>query len=120
MNSLSPLALAYALLLGPDVPKESSAAAEVEQSLRSLNQAFAKQDVAALRRFFADDHVSITPYSGMMDRETHLKDLPAWKIAESREDDLKVTMLSKDTARATYQLTIRGTYRGKSLPARSL
>jgi hypothetical protein len=113
------LAAAVTLVSGAEAPKDDAAAREVEQSLRALNAAYAKQDVATLRRLFATDHMSITQCSGIMDRETHLKNLAAWTIAEYQEADLKVTMLTKDTARVTYQLTAKRTYKGKKLPAKS-
>src|SRR5579871_2521602 len=99
MNAMTLLAGSVTLFLAADAPTDDAAIREVEQSLRTLNAAVAKRDVAAMKRLFADDHVSITPYYGMMDRETQLKNVAGWKISEYKESDLKVTLLGKDTAR---------------------
>jgi hypothetical protein len=108
-----------ALLLGADAPKDRPAIQEVEQALRALNAAYAKQDVAAMRRLITEDQVSITSYGGVMDRETQLKHLPDWKITEYKESGMKLVPLTKDTVRATYQLTVQGTYQGKRIPVKN-
>jgi uncharacterized protein (TIGR02246 family) len=117
MNATILLAGASALLLEADALTDD--AREVEQSLRTLNAAVARGDAAVMRRLFADDHVSITPYYGMVDREAQLKNVAGWKIAEYKESDWKVTLLGKDTARVTYLFTVEGTYKEEKLPAKS-
>jgi hypothetical protein len=112
-------AAALGLLLAGDAIGDGAAAKEVESALRDLNTAFAKQDAGAMRRLIADDQVSVTSYGGMMDRETLLKSLADWKVTEFKDSDLKVTVLTKDAARATFRLAMKGTYKGKPLPAKS-
>jgi ketosteroid isomerase-like protein len=119
MNAMILLAGSITLLPGADVPADATAVREAEQSLRTLNAAVARCDAAAMRRLFADHHVSITPYYGMMNREIQLKNVAGWKITEYMESDWKVTLLGKDTACVTYQFTVKGMYKGEKLPAKS-
>src|SRR5262245_36729186 len=91
------LLLLPALVRGEEpVPfNEGVADQEVEQALRALNAAFAKHDLATLKRLMTDDQVSITPSGGMLDRDAHLSQLPDWKITDYKETNLKVTPLTQ-------------------------
>lgn len=113
------LLLSVGLLLGADAPKEG-AAKEVEQALRTLNEAFKKQDPAAIGKLITENHQAITPYyGGLQNRDVQLKTLPELKMSEYTMSDVKITVLGKETAVVTYALTLKGTYKGKELPARN-
>lgn len=89
---------------------------DVERAIAELNNAFAKQDVATIKRLLADDHVAITPYyNGLATKEDQLKNLADLKMTEYQSSQVKITLVAKDTARITYQLAQKGTYKGKDL-----
>jgi ketosteroid isomerase-like protein len=91
---------------------------EVEKAIADLNNAFAKADVPTIKRLMGDDHVAITPYyNGLATKEDQLKSLAELKISEYKPSQLKIALVAKDTVRITYQLTQKGTYKGKDLHA---
>lgn len=112
--------VAVGLLLGADAPKNDAVVQEVEKAIRALNQAFEKQDLKAIKELMAEEHVSITPYAGMQTKAEQLKSLADLKYTEYKEANIQVTLLSKDVARITYQLTLKGTYKAKTMPAKNL
>jgi uncharacterized protein (TIGR02246 family) len=113
------LALLTAALLGADV-KENPAIKEVEKAINELNTAFEKQDAEAIRRLTTPDHVAVTPYyNGPATRDEQIKTLSEFKLKEYTSGDIKVRMLSADVALITYQLVMKGTYKGKELAAKS-
>src|SRR5262245_15081769 len=89
---------------------------EVEKAIQALNDAFAKQDAAAIKRLTTDDSVAITPYyNGLATRDEQLKTLGDFKTTEYKSAQMKITLIAKDTALVTYQLTQKGTHKGKEL-----
>jgi hypothetical protein len=113
------LAAALGLLLAPGAGADDAATIkEVERALAELNQAFAKQDVPTIKRLMAEDHVAITPYyNGLATKEEQLKTLAELKTSGYKSSQLKIALIAKDTARITYQLSQKGTYKGKELSA---
>jgi ketosteroid isomerase-like protein len=104
------------LLLGADAKEDASK--EVQKSLEVLNDAFAKQDEATIKKLMTEDHVAVTPYGGKQSRADQLKNLPELKITEYTASEARLTMLTKDSAMITYVLAQKGTYKGKDLPAK--
>src|SRR5262245_21106623 len=103
------------------VPARGDEAGAVRKAIEALNRAFEKRDPEAMKALMADDQIAVTPYYGGAEtRDEQLKGLPELKLEEYRETDLKVRMLGKEAALVTYEVALRGTYRGKALPARSL
>lgn len=89
---------------------------EVEKAIQALNTAFTKQDTAAIKRLTTDDHVAITPYyDGVASRDEQLKSLADFKTTEYKSTQMKITLIAKDAALITYQLSQKGTYKGKEL-----
>ena len=113
------LILFAALLLAADAPKDN-VAKDVEKALRALNDAFKNRDVEAVGRLMADSHVAITSYyGGPQNKAEQLKSLPDLKMSEYGMGEVKITAIGKDTALVTYPLTLKGTYKGKELPAKN-
>src|SRR5579862_6293325 len=104
------LLLGVCFLLGADAPKDDATAKEVEKALQSLNEAFVKQDTAAIKRLTTEEHVAITSYSGKQSRDAQLKDEANLKIREYRVADLNTVLPTKETAIVTYSLMLKGTY----------
>jgi ketosteroid isomerase-like protein len=95
-------------------------AAEVLKLLKSLDTAFEKGDVATVRGLMTDDKVAITPYyDGPQTKEDQIKSLPDFKMPEYIVGQRKTTVLGKDVVLVTYPLTMKGTFKGKPLPAKS-
>jgi ketosteroid isomerase-like protein len=114
------LAILTAALLGADAPKENPAIKEVEKAINELNTAFEKRDADAIKRLTTPDHVAVTPYyGGPATRDEQIKTLPELKLKEYTSGDIKVTMLTADVALITYQLAMKGTFKGKDLAAKS-
>lgn len=120
MRAKTCLFVAVGLLLGADTPKEDPAVKEVEKALNSLNEAFAKQDLDGMKKFMAEDHIAITTYYGRQTRDEQLKSEADLKITEYKPTEMKTEILSKDLARITYAVAMKGTYKGKEVPAKSL
>jgi ketosteroid isomerase-like protein len=112
-NLLAVLAAGLSLGMG-------GAAHEVEKALAELNEAFAKQDRDAIRRLMTDDHVAVTGYyAGPQTRDEQLKSLGDLKLTEYKVGKLKVAPLGKEAVLVTYPLSLKGTFRGKAVPARN-
>jgi ketosteroid isomerase-like protein len=108
------------LLLGADAPKENPAIKEVEKAINELNTAYEKRDADAIKRLTTPEHVSVTPYyGGPFTRDEQIKTLSELKLKEYTSGDIKVAMLSADVALITYPLTMKGTFKGKELAAKS-
>ncbi|MGE5192764.1 MAG: nuclear transport factor 2 family protein [Deltaproteobacteria bacterium] len=100
--------------------KDEGAVKEIQQSLQTLNEAFARGDAEAIRRLTADEHVAITPYyGGPMPKTEQLKNPGDLKVPDYKAGEIKVTLLTKDTALVIYPLTQKGTYKGKPVAARN-
>jgi uncharacterized protein (TIGR02246 family) len=108
-------ALAALLLLGADDPTK-----DVEKALHALNEAFEKGDADAIKKLVTEDHVAVTGYyGGPLKRDEQLKAHDDLKYTEYRPAKLKVSPLGKDAALVTYELTLKGTYKGKDLPRKN-
>jgi ketosteroid isomerase-like protein len=116
-----PFALVAAiLLLIPSARGQDSATREVEKALKALNEAFAKGDAKAVVALTTEDHRSVTPYyGGAQTRDEQIKSLPDLKLEQYKPGPMKVRMVGADTALVTYELAMKGTYKGKPVAARS-
>src|SRR5262249_40133283 len=107
-------ALAAALLTTAPARADDAAAREVRKAIRALNQAFEKGDVKAARGLMTDDHVAVTPsYGGPQGRDEQLRGLPDLRLKEYKAGKMAVRALGRDTVLVTYELAMKGTYKGK-------
>ncbi len=96
------------------------ATAEVSKALAALNAAFEKADLKAVVGLMTDDHVAVTPYYPRpLTREEQLKSLDDHKLTEYKTGKMKLQPLGSEVVLVTYEVTIRGTYKGKALPTRN-
>jgi uncharacterized protein (TIGR02246 family) len=104
-------------LFGVSVVRADDAATkEVEKAIQALNEAFTKHDAAAIKRLTVEEHVAITPYyNGPATIAEQLKMLAEFKTTEYQVAQQQIRLIAKDTALVTYQLTQKGTYKGKEL-----
>jgi uncharacterized protein (TIGR02246 family) len=109
------LALVFATPARPADP-----ATEVNQALDALNQAFEKGDAKAVAALMTDDHIAVAPYySKPLSREEQLKGLADHKLVEYKSSKMKVQVLGPDAALVTYEVAMKGTFKGKPVPAKS-
>jgi uncharacterized protein (TIGR02246 family) len=111
--------VAAALLMGADVPPDD-AAKEVEKALATLNDAFKKQDAEAIKKLMTDDHTAVTTYyGGAVSRAEQVASLADLKLSEYTSAKTKVTVINKETALVTYESMMKGTFKGKPVPAKT-
>ncbi len=105
------------LLVAADEPKDHP---ELEKAINALNDAFAKNDVAAIKRLMTEDHVAIAPYyGGPASLADLIKSLPDHKISVYKAGKMSFQTVSKDVVFVSYLLTQKGTYKGKALAPKS-
>jgi ketosteroid isomerase-like protein len=110
------IVLTASLLIGAGAGQDGAAVKEVEQAIRTLNEAFVKKDADTIRRLMADEHLAITAYyGGAQTKAEQLKNLPDYQVTEYTSGKTTVTLLSKDVALVSYPLTQKGTLKGKPL-----
>src|SRR5262249_12693895 len=118
-RKISAALLAAALLTLPTRADDASAK-DVEKAIAELNQAFEKADARKVKALMTDDHVAVTAYyGGPQNRDQEIEGLPDHKLTEYRSGKMKVRLLGKDAALVSYELAMKGTYKGKPVPARS-
>jgi len=111
--------LAVGLLPGADTPRDEPAK-DVEKAITTLNEAFQKKDAEAIKRLLAEDHVAVTVYYGGPQRVSdQLASLPELKLTEYAAGKVQVTLQGKEAALVTYELTMKGTFKGKEVPRKS-
>lgn len=114
------LLILAAMLTVAAAAAQDAALKDVEKAMNALNDAFKNRDADKIQRLITDNHVAITSYyGGPQNKAEQLKTLPDLKMSEYSSTDVKVTLLDKDTALVTYALTLKGTYKGKELPAKN-
>ena len=93
---------------------------DLEKAADALNEAFKKGDADAVKALMTEDHVAVTAsYGGPLDRAEQLKTLADLKLTEYAAAKTKVSALGKDAALVTYELTLKGTYKGKEVPRKN-
>ena len=104
--------VAVAALLAPADAKDD-ASRVVEKAAKALQAAWDKGDADAVKSLMTEDHVCITREFQSYTRANQLKALPDFKYTDRQISDLKVTVVSKDTAFVTLKAVTKGTYKGK-------
>lgn len=92
---------------------------EVAAALKTLNDAFEKNDDAAIRRLMADQHVAVTAWGGVQTREAQIKTLPELKLAKYVPGPMTWETLGKNAVLVRYPLAMTGTFQDRKLPERS-
>ncbi|MFO0841432.1 MAG: nuclear transport factor 2 family protein [Gemmataceae bacterium] len=115
------LAALFALLTFiPAARADDAAADEVSAAIGKLNQAFEKGNAAALKQLMTADKVAVTGYyGGPVTRDEQIKSLADLKLSEYKPGKMTIKLLGKEAALVSYELGMRGTFKGKPLPARS-
>ena len=109
------LTVTAVLLLAVQVRADT--AEEVERSVQTIQKAFNKGDVDTLKGLMTEDHITTLTYAQFANAADQLKVLAEFKFTEYKMTGLKVKALTKDVALASYQATIKGTYKAKEVPS---
>ncbi|HKB35316.1 MAG TPA: nuclear transport factor 2 family protein [Gemmataceae bacterium] len=99
------------------IQARAGTADEVERARQTIQTAFNKGDVDTLKLLMTEDLLTTLTYARFTNRADLLKVLGDIKISEYKMDGLKVKPLTKDVALTSYRATIKGTYKGKTVPA---
>jgi len=116
MKARTLLIVTTGLLVAADAADDTQA--KVVQSLRTLNNAYVKKDIEAMKKLMSDDHLAILGSGQRQTKEEHLKSLADLKLTEYTMDDVKSFMPTKDTVIVTYKSNVKGTFKGTELPSR--
>ncbi|WP_439620421.1 nuclear transport factor 2 family protein [Gemmata sp.] len=119
MRTLTQFALAVALLTAAAPARAEDATKDVEKAIAALNDAFKAGDGALVKALETDDHLSVTTWGGTQTRDESIKTLPDLKLTAYTPAKLKITVLGPDAALVTYALELKGTFKGKDVPAKN-
>ena len=122
MRSRLIILVAFAALVGFGTSghaDETATMDKIKALVVEINEAFANQDVATIKRLARPDHIAIAAYRGKPARlEEQLKSLSELKRQPSDYSPINVTMLGDSAALVTFENSLKGTWKGKPLPAR--
>lgn len=111
------LAVCFTAMCSPAFADDATK--DVEKAITALNDAFKNGDPAPIKALMTEDHLTVTSWGGVQTREEALKTLPELKLKEYTPGKMKITVLGPDAALVTYSLAMKGTFKGKEMPAKS-
>ena len=93
--------------------------AAVNASSNALDEAFTKKDVDTIKALMTPDHITVMPYyDGPQTVEDQLDSLGEYDWSQTIVGDVNVSLLGPDVALRTFKADLKGTFKGKPLPAR--
>lgn len=94
--------------------------AAVNASSNALDQAFGDRDVAAIKALMTPDHVTVTPYyDGPQSVDDQIASLGELDYGQTIVGEPSVALLAPDVALRTFIADLKGSFKGKPLPARA-
>jgi ketosteroid isomerase-like protein len=116
--------LSLMLLVGAGLDQTNASEAEtiaaINASSNALDKAFAEKDVEAIKSLMTADHVSVTPYyDGPQSLDDQIGSLAELDYGETITGEPSVALLAPDVALRTFVADLKGTFKGKQLPARA-
>jgi len=92
----------------------------VNASSNALDEAFAKRDIKAIKALMTPDHVTVTPYyDGPQSVDDQIASLPDLDYGEAIQGTPAIVLLAPDVALRTFIADLKGSFKGKPLPARA-
>lgn len=92
----------------------------INASSNALDEAFAKRDVEAIKALMTPDHVTVTPYyEGLQSVDEQIASLPELDYGQTIQGTPAVVLLAPDVALRTFIADLKGSFKGKPLPARA-
>ncbi len=103
----------------PAAADDAATIAAVNASSNALDEAFTKKDVDTIKALMTPDHITVTPYyDGPQTVEDQLSSLGEYDWSQTIIGDVNVSLLGPDVAMRTFKAELKGTFKGKTLPAR--
>ena len=94
--------------------------AAINASSNALDQAFADRDVASIKALMTPDHVTVTPYyDGPQSVDDQIASLGELDYGQTIVGEPSVALLAPDAALRTFIADLKGSFKGKPLPARA-
>ena len=94
--------------------------AAINASSNALDEAFADRNVETIKSLMTPDHVSVTPYyDGPQSVDDQIASLAELDYGQKIVGTPSVMLLSPDVALRTFTADLKGSVRGKPLPARA-
>lgn len=99
---------------------DAATVAAVNASSEALDAAFGARDVAKIRALMTPDHISVTPYyDGPQTVDDQIASLAELDYGATIVGTPSVVLLSPDVALRTFTADMKGSFKGKALPARA-
>ena len=121
MRSLATFSLVVLMTaaLSPALANEAETIKAINASSNELDKAFKQNDKAAINALMTPDHISVTPYyDGPQTTDDQIASLPELKWDQKIVGDVKASLLGDDAAPRTFTADLKGSFKGKSLPAK--
>lgn len=94
--------------------------AAINASSNALDEAFADSNVETIKSLMTPDHVSVTPYyDGPQSVDDQIASLAELVYGQTITGKPSVVLLSPDVALRTFIAELKGSFKGKPLPARA-
>lgn len=122
MRSLAAVLSLVILVAGAALTSRAADAdtvAAINASSNALDDAFAKSDVETIKKLMTPDHITVTPYyDGPQTVQDQIDTLKELDWSQTIVGDVAVSLLGPDAALRTFTADLKGTFQGKTLPAR--
>jgi len=94
--------------------------AAINASSNALDKAFGERDIATIKALMTPDHVTVTPYyDGPQSVDDQIASLPDLDYGQTIVGEPSVALLGPDVALRTFIADLKGSFKGKPLPARA-
>jgi ketosteroid isomerase-like protein len=94
--------------------------AAINASSNALDKAFGERDIATIKALMTPDHVTVTPYyDGPQSVDDQIASLPDLDYGQTIIGEPSVALLGPDVALRTFIADLKGSFKGKPLPARA-
>ena len=98
---------------------DADTVAAINASSNALDDAFSKGDVETIKKLMTSDHITVTPYyDGPQTVQDQIDTLKELDWSQTIVGDVAVSLLGPDAALRTFTADLKGTFQGKTLPAR--
>jgi hypothetical protein len=93
--------------------------AAVNASSNALDRAFEQNDVKMIKELMTPDHITVTTYyDGPQSVDDQIASLPELKWDQRIVSNVNVALLADDVALRTFIADLKGSFKGKPLPAK--
>jgi ketosteroid isomerase-like protein len=94
--------------------------AAINASSNALDKAFGERDIATIKALMTPDHVTVTPYyDGPHSVDDQIASLADLDYGQTIVGEPSVALLGPDVALRTFIAELKGSFKGKPVPARA-